>query len=447
MHVSSSRLSLWPIFVGALSLCLSPGATADVQRWQGKDGSAFEGYFQTVDQKTGKYVFEDIHGNIIRIDPDGLNEEGRRLVAEHLKEKADKADRDKRPRMAPPGALAFNKPAGHTREWTNSEGKTVTGTIVEATRDEVKLLIRGRPSTIPLGDLRAEDAAAALLWTGTTNDPCDVSEGTFHYGVTCDGDEILKFSVELSGNFSRVVMEYTEVVTGFTPAGEKRRVVSDIRNSLVTDHSSGAFQTAQWMKGKEWVKTSIGRWHPLAHREAEALLPRRAEWLSRVLPEMEVAPAGPWLARRLVLEDRSDPNRMFNEWIESNPLALIRFADSNLPAALRLVLEAPAVVDTAPPDPSLAAPLPRRVIPFSATLVRYPRMDGILGALQAHGLAPIAWSFSVSEKHAGKYVRPGQYVVALKRFDTAIPEASRFEIDPMAAGMEEDSYKDFRRRR
>ena len=102
-------------------------------------------------------------------------------------------------------------------------------------------------------------------------------------------------------------MEHTEVVTGITPTGEKKRVVTEMKQRLITDHASGAFQTAQWMKDKGWVSTAMGRWKPLSHREATALSPRRADWLRRVLPETEVAPAGPWLARRLVLEDSSDP--------------------------------------------------------------------------------------------------------------------------------------------
>ena len=46
-----------------------------------------------------------------------------------------------------------------------------------------------------------------------------------------------------------------------------------------------------------------------------------------------------------------------------------------------------------------------------------------------------------------KSSKAGQYVVALKRFDLTMPDASSFEIDPEAASMDEGSYKNCRQRR
>lgn len=451
MQVTENRLTHWLallLTLAGLLLCgTSTGLAAEKRVWKGNNGSSFEGHFLTVDQKTGDYVFMDVHDKFIQISPDNLTDESRGYVMEHLKKQAETSDRNKRPRATAVNNLVFTKPASCARDWTNSKGKTVNGTILSTTREAMQLEVRGQPATVRLSDLQEEDRTAVLLWTGTTNDPLSFPGGTFQYTVSCDGEELLSFSIELTGNLSRTILEYTDVAIGVTPSGEQRRVVTAMKKRLTTDHSSGAFETAQWMKNKGWVKTAIGQWHPLDHLEATAPAPRRADWLRRVLPELEVTAAGAWLARRLVLEDKSDPNQLFNDWIKSNPLALVRFTNSHLPAALRLVLESPTVADTGTPDPSLVAPKPSRVLPVSTSVLRFPPMDGMLGALQLHDLAPVAWSFVISKDRASKRIKAGQYLVALKNIDFTLPEASGFEIDPRAAGMAEGSYKDCRERR
>lgn len=400
------------------------------RQWTVKGGPIFSGIFLKKDFATGGYFFSKPGEKIFMVGADDVA-----LIEAVLKEREKAA-------MPPPPItagkpLVFATPALVERQWANKEGRKINGSLVEVSRERVILQTGGKKVSIPLDNLAQDDRTAAQLWTAATNDALGIPEATFHYRLAREKKVVTRFSIELSGTFSRILIAEAAIdVNGKNHPFETR---------FTTDHSNGTFQSEQRKKGGEWGVTLIGKWDDryLAGGDVSARSKEEYGALMGKFADGEIASIGPWLAREIQVGDNPP-------WpLTSSSIAYIRLPGSNLPAALRFAVSAPPVVDV---DKRAASEFNTEVFPFTwengGSLFH---MESLLEMLRVHDLILVQASCKVSGGNESAPPSPGRgsgiYTLTLEKVTLTSADTSEFKIDSQAATMDGGTLKALFKRR